>query len=86
MTRLWPEGSPIQVISNQDNLPLRFQWQDTWHEVTGIANRWRTQSGWWTVDAATWREYIKLTTGDGLLCTLYRDLHTGAWYCARVYD
>lgn len=51
-----------------------------------IANRWRVRAGWWLPDAEATREYVKLTTTDGVLCTLYRDLRDGAWYCARVYD
>jgi hypothetical protein len=39
---------------------------------------------WWSEEA--WREYVKLTTTDGLLCTLYQDLRDGAWYLARLYD
>jgi hypothetical protein len=33
-----------------------------------------------------WREYVKVTTDTGLLCLLYRDLHDGGWFLARVYD
>ena len=33
-----------------------------------------------------WREYVKVTTDTGLLCLLYRDLHAGGWFLARVYD
>ena len=84
MTRLWPEGDAIQVTPGGDGLPVAFLWQGAWHAVASIALRWRVRADWWSDEA--WREYVKLTTTDGLLCTLYRDLNTGAWFCARLYD
>jgi hypothetical protein len=84
MTRLWPEGNPIQVVSEADGLPRAFIWRGRRHIVAGIALRWRVRVDWWAEDV--WREYVKLTTTDGLLCTLYRDLCTGEWFCARLYD
>ena len=86
MTRLWPEGDPVEVEVDGDGLPVRFCQRGAWHAVAQIANRWRVRAGWWLPDAEAAREYVKLTTTDGLLCTLYRDLRDGAWYCARVYD
>ncbi len=35
---------------------------------------------------SVWREYVKVATDTGLLCLLYRDLHDGGWFLARVYD
>jgi hypothetical protein len=86
MTRLWPTGQPIQVVTGPDGALLRFTWDGASHEVAAIANRWRVSANWWLPTAAARREYFKLTTTDGLLLTLYRDLQDGAWYCARVYD
>lgn len=86
MTRLWPNGVPVQVTLNADGVPVSFLWQGHWHTVAAIANRWRLRSSWWLPDADAHREYIKLTTQGGLLCTLYRDLRDDAWYCMRVYD
>jgi hypothetical protein len=37
-------------------------------------------------ERSVWREYIKVTTDTGLLCLLYRNLHDGGWFLARVYD
>jgi hypothetical protein len=84
MTRLWPDGSPIQVVSGPDGLPRTFLWHGQRRTVAAIALRWRVRANWWTEEA--WREYVKLTTTDGLLCTLYCDLRTGNWFCARLYD
>lgn len=86
MTRLWPTGDPVQVVRAGDGAPARFFWHGGWHTVDMVANRWRVRSTWWLPAADAHREYFKLTTTDGLLCTLYRDLRDDAWYCMRIYD
>jgi hypothetical protein len=86
MTRVWPAGDPIHVTTGADGLPQAFLWRGRWHQVAGIANRWRVQSSWWSPQAAAWREYFKLTTDDGLLCTLYRDMESEGWFFARLFD
>jgi hypothetical protein len=84
MTRLWPDGVPIQVVSGVEGLPQAFTWRNRRCTVADIALRWRVRADWWSDEA--WREYCKLTTVEGQLFTLYRDLRTGAWFCARLYD
>ena len=84
MTRLWPDGDPITVIAGPDGTPQQFAWQGQWRRVATIANRWRVRSTWWSTEA--WREYFKLTTDDGLLCTVYQNLQDAQWFCARLYD
>ncbi len=84
MTRLWAEGEPVEVTLDAEGAPRAFLWRGQWRPVAQIANCWRVQASWWADDA--WREYTKLVTSDGMLATLYRDLRSGAWYCARVYD
>ena len=86
MTRLWSTGQPLQVATGPDGAPRRFTWDGASHDVAAIANRWRVSASWWLPAAAARREYFKLTTTDGLLLTLYRELPDGAWYGARVYD
>ena len=91
MTYLWPTGDPIRVTLDDEGLPQRFWWRSAWHLVSAVANRWRVRTTWWS--AAAWREYVKVTTTDGLLCTLYRDLEASngaqgddVWYFAELYD
>jgi hypothetical protein len=86
MTRLWPAGEPVEVALGEDDLPTRFLWRGRWHTVTTIANRWRVRSSWWLPAADAHREYVKLTTADGWLCALYRDLRDGTWHFVRLYD
>ena len=84
MSRLWADGDLIEVQLGSDGLPRSFYWRGAWRPVSTIANRWRVRASWWSEEA--WREYFKLATVDGLLCTVYHDLHGGGWFCARLYD
>ena len=85
MTRLWPEGEAVETCGNPD-MPAGFLWQGTPHRISQVCNRWRVHTRWWEPDQALWREYCKVATADGLLCLIYRDLVTGRWFLARLYD
>jgi hypothetical protein len=72
-----------------------FVWKGTAHPIDATCNRWRVHARWWESSGAgdsggggqaIWREYVKVTTGTGLLCLVYRDLLEGGWFLARVYD
>jgi hypothetical protein len=84
VSRLWSGGDPIEVEVDSGGLPRAFFWQGAWRQVDGVANRWRARVSWWSEEA--WRDYFKVVTADGLLCTIYHDLNTDAWFCARLYD
>jgi hypothetical protein len=90
MTRLRPEGEPVEVWGDEEDPegfiihrvgahPMGVHRIDVW-------NRWRIHARWWASEQPTWREYLRVTTDTGLLCLLYRDLINGGWYLARVYD
>ncbi len=64
MTRLWPNGDPVQVVVADTGILNQFLWH----------GRGRVRSSCWLPAADAYREYFKLTTTGGLLCTLYRDL------------
>lgn len=63
-----------------------FVWQGTPRRIARVCNRWRVHTRWWEPRQPVWREYLKVVTGDGLLCLLYRDLLAGGWFFARLYD
>ena len=91
MTRLWPMGQTIAVCHGQDTLaghatPAGFVWQGMSYHIAGVCNRWRIHTHWWESGEAVWREYLKVVTGEGVLCLLYQDLITGEWFLARIYD
>jgi hypothetical protein len=84
MTRLWPQGEPIQVSSDAQYTPQSLTWRGQTHTVQEIAKRWRVDEGWWR--SRVWREYFKLTTHSGLLVVIYYDWLTRDWYLQRLYD
>lgn len=92
MTRLWPEGVPVDATAEAGQL-LAFDWQGL-RTVRRIVDRWVIHDEWWRepheggADASgeIWRHYVQVETTDGLLCVLYQDLRTGAWLLERVYD
>jgi hypothetical protein len=86
VTRLWPEGEPVQVAAGPAGTPQAFLWRGGWHPVAAVANRWRVRVSWWILEGEAWQEYIKLTTTDGLLCILAHDLRSDAWRLVRLYD
>jgi hypothetical protein len=95
MTRLWPRGEPVEIWGGTEETPAGFVWKGTVHPIQYACNRWRVHARWWESSGATdtggdgqaiWREYVKVTTGTGLLCLVYRDLLEGGWFLARVYD
>ncbi|MGH2536917.1 MAG: hypothetical protein ACRDHL_05965 [Candidatus Promineifilaceae bacterium] len=83
MTRLWPEGQSITVVSRCEE-PCTFTWHGHLHQVEAITQRWRIDLDWWRERA--WRAYFKLYTDTGLLVVIYRDLLSGQWYLQRLYD
>lgn len=83
MTQLWPEGAPIEVQAT-DGVPAAFRWQGRRQRVQTIAEQWIVHDEWWRDEI--WRHYFQVETSGELLCILYHDLLTGAWFLERVYD
>ncbi|MBP7961471.1 MAG: hypothetical protein KBG20_03875 [Caldilineaceae bacterium] len=86
MTRLWPEGDPIDVTLDRAQEPAAFAWQGRTHPVRRIRQRWQVDSEWWSPSGRVWRDYVAITTGDGLLCVLFHDRLAEAWFLEKVYD
>ena len=93
MTRLWPEGEAVRIWTREKSpigaptgAPLGFVWCGKSHRILEVCNRWRVHTYWWEPDQTVWREYLKVTTDTGLLCLIYRDLLSGGWFLARIYD
>jgi hypothetical protein len=86
MSRLWPEGESIHVTLGDSGWPAQLTWQGQAHRVQQIRQRWQVDGDWWSEDGHVWREYIALTTMDGLLCVVYFDLLEQRWHLSKVYD
>ena len=51
-----------------------------------IRQRWQVDGDWWGEQGRVWREYMALTTADGMLCVIYFDLLDQSWHLSRLYD
>ncbi|HVR88149.1 MAG TPA: hypothetical protein VHG53_01220 [Candidatus Limnocylindria bacterium] len=77
-----------------DPLPAHMEWHEgepgalrVGHRrlvVVEVVRRWRVDGEWWADGLA--REYLTLRTADGLLCDVFGDRRTGAWFLQRVMD
>ena len=88
MTRLYLDHPLVQVETDVDGTPIRLRLGGEAHGEThgevGICNRWRVDDDWWRTP--TVRDYFKLVTRDGLLCTVYLDELRGTWHLERIFD
>ena len=84
MTRLWPDGIPVNVEHGTDGTPVSFIWDGKTHRVTEVPNQWWVDADWWS--GRKWRAYYKLTTDTGMLVEVYRNLLTEKWFLQRLYD
>jgi hypothetical protein len=86
MTRLWGEGVAIVVTQDAHGWPVRFVWQNQAHAVQRVLQHWQVDTDWWSEQGRVFRDYVSLTTTDGLLCVVFCDLLSQGWYLAKVYD
>jgi len=84
MTRFWPQGVAITVVTDDQTTPLAVIWADARHQVERIERRWRDDLLWWR--ARIWREYFVLRTNSGLLIMIYHDILSDTWRLQRLYD
>lgn len=84
MSRFWKKPESIVIQADSSGTPQVFVWRGETCQVNGISNNWIFDEGWGP--NRTWRHYFKLTTTAGWLVYVYRDLLTGQWYLARLFD
>ena len=83
---LWREGEAITVEVSDAGRPRSLTWRGYTFQVEAVNNRWRVSDEWWRAEPAAWREYIKLTTVEGMACLIALDLDSGQWWFIRLYD
>lgn len=54
------------------------------HTVVVQVRRWRVEVDWWKEGVS--RDYVTRQTADGLVCDVYGDRRSGAWWLQRVMD
>jgi hypothetical protein len=86
MSRLWPEGEPIAVHLDEQGRPTAFTWCRRRHRLLQVQQHWQVDVDWWSTSGRARREYLAVTTVDGLFCVIYHDLGSREWRLAKVYD
>jgi hypothetical protein len=84
--RLYPDGEPIRVQASPGGEPELFIWAGDLHRVATIEEVREPRLDWWSVAGEVHRVYYLVTTHQALICELYRDVATGAWFLGRVFD
>ncbi len=86
MSRLWLEGEAITVHLDEQGRPTAFTWCKRLHRLLQVQQRWQVDVDWWSTAGRARREYLAVTTVDGLFCVIYQDLVSREWRLAKVYD
>lgn len=86
MSHLWPEGEPIAVHLDEQGRPTAFTWCKRLHRLLRVHQRWQVDVDWWSTVGRARREYLAVTTVDGIFCVIYQDLGSGEWRLAKVFD
>ncbi|MGC9521572.1 MAG: DUF6504 family protein [Anaerolineae bacterium] len=82
-----PDPHPIQVTTDEDNVPLTFSWEERGkvihriYRVRQVYEHWRERRFWWSRPVA--RDYYRLEDTGGGVRLLYQDLSTGDWWLER---
>ncbi len=86
MTRLWTGGQGIAVERDARGNLISFTWEGRTYPIQTIQERWQADTDWWSAEGRVYREYLTVTTTNGLLCVLYLDFLDEQWYLAKIYD
>ena len=84
MSKLFRQAIRLEVEEGARHKPIAFLYRRKSERVRETLKRWRIVQGWWK--KAVEREYFQVRTESGIVCELYRDLHSGVWYLQRIYD
>ena len=84
MTKLLQLSAGLQVREGGRGEPLAFLYRGKERKVGQVLMTWRISQEWWKRPVE--RDYFRVSTEDGAVCELYRDLLSGAWHLQRIYD
>jgi hypothetical protein len=84
MTKLFQRPVKLEVKEGNQHQPIAFLYKGRTERIGQALKQWRITHGWWK--RAIEREYFQVETETGIICDLYRDSLTGAWYLQRIYD
>jgi hypothetical protein len=81
--RLFAEPLPAKLVWDEGEL-VALVVAGHRHTVVEQLRRWRVEADWWKESVS--RDYVTLRTADGLVCDVYGDRRSGAWWLQRVMD
>jgi hypothetical protein len=83
VSRLLAEPESLHVWT-RDGVPARVRIAQRERAVKRVFARWRVDADWWRsrID----REYWKVDLGGGVVCEIFQDRLSEAWWLSRVYD
>jgi hypothetical protein len=84
MSKLFHEAIALEVKEDIQHRPIAFLYKGGKEGIEELCEQWRVSREWW--QSADDREYFRVRTVKGIVCEMYRDLLTGAWYLQRIYD
>ena len=84
MSKLFHEAIILEVKENIQHRPISFLYKGRKEGIEEICEQWRVSKEWWK--SAVNREYFRVRTVRGIVCEMYRDLLTSAWYLQRIND
>lgn len=83
MSQLLSSPQPVRVATDCYGKPTALLWHGRRDPVT-VCNHWRMEGDWWRQRIA--REYYRLLTKSGTVCTVYHDVDEGGWYLQKMLD
>lgn len=88
IVRRFAPALPIEVAACRRTGELtRLRWRGRTRRVARVEEAWEATHGWWAEEPeAVRRCHYRLRIADGTLCLVYRDLGSGRWYLAGIYD
>lgn len=91
MTHTFAVMPVLQVREDDDGRPVRFIWEGHEYQMDVLVESWEIRTGWWEATGDIWRQYFALITkGSRIAASLFlvvmKDMHTGKWTLAKVYD
>jgi hypothetical protein len=84
--RQYPAGESIRARADRAGHPIAFVFQGYPHRVESVEEAREPRLDWWSPAGEIHRTYYLVSTDRGMICEIYRDMLTGDWFLARVFD
>jgi len=84
--RQYPAGESIRARADHAGRPIAFVFQGHPHRVESVEEAREPRLDWWSPTGEIHRTYYLVSTDRGMICEIYRDMLTGDWFLARVFD